>query len=163
MRFYDKKFLYADWDSGLEGKEVFVADTIVAFTDEDLKPRKARVHKTNLRNPGNPFTDEDGVPYRYAYFDPNYDLKVAHDEGKRIQRLAEAGWFDEPFPLWADGVEYRVKPEHEDKNIVVCDEILECEAQIFRLLDKMNSFTSAIYRLVVVSDGHIYEVEEAGV
>jgi hypothetical protein len=46
--------------------------------------------------------------------DPYAEEKKAHAEGKVIQFKPKAGnfpWIDDPFPEWADHMDYRIKPD----------------------------------------------------
>ena len=121
---FDPKFVHFDLDESHIGKNVFIADSIVA-----LKKRVngewadiARQGPLKLSESENyPFSIEDGGDGAccvFYYYDPNYDVKRAYyKEGKTtIQFLSESDnkWFDVAGePSWLDEVKYRVKSERE--------------------------------------------------
>jgi hypothetical protein len=114
MELFDKKFVYLEWDDSLEGKKVFVADTLpelrrrVDAGDDDF-------FCTVTKNDGDyPFIVREGVRYALVYYDPNYECKVAYAHGKTIQFKSQYGdkeWVDCGCPAWSETYEYRVKPE----------------------------------------------------
>ena len=58
-----------------------------------------------------PFTVGD-IGWHLAYYDPNYECKLAYETGEKIQVLSdEAGeWLDEESPDWTRQ-KYRIKPK----------------------------------------------------
>lgn len=59
-----------------------------------------------------PFKTTDGIKFRFFYYDPNYEVKKAFNEGKKIQvHCANGMWRDCDEPKWYDDCKYRVKPE----------------------------------------------------
>lgn len=119
MELFDKQFVHFMWDDELKGKKVFVAseiDDLVRAVNENREGHKYNVHKSN--NPSWPFQAElDCEPSAFAYYDPNYEIKKAFNEGKTIQykALDTGRWcdFDPKLGpcLWNDTTKYRVKPE----------------------------------------------------
>ena len=65
-----------------------------------------------------PFRMEDGrATWQFVYFDPNYELKRAHEQGKKIEckRKGDAwkDWDYTPSPAWLDDHEYRIMQEEQ--------------------------------------------------
>jgi hypothetical protein len=114
MELFDKKFVHFMWDDELEGKECFVAD--------DISTLKSDVsHKACSKRFGNvkkglleyPFQIKSWN-WRFAYYDPNYEVKRAFNEGKKVQvkRIdCFADWIDCDEPIWSKECCYRVKSE----------------------------------------------------
>lgn len=124
MELFDKKFVYLEWDDVLQGKEVFVADTLPELRrcveNDDNRP-------TIEKNDGiYPFaTSGSRVYYAFVYYDPNYECKRAFLEGKEVECLDGFGnwilmtsidpWFD-------DRRSYRVKPEDSDSCLLIIND-----------------------------------------
>lgn len=115
FKFFDINCLYNEWDNELDGKEVFLCDSIDELINVVEKPNgkfKSIVHK-NLEksNNTNPFCNDYRI-FKYCYFDPRYEYLVAYDQGKTIQ------WFNTNKGEWQDlnyipellNVELRLKP-----------------------------------------------------
>lgn len=115
MELFDKKFVHFMWDDELEGKKVFVSDSIDSLIDYIEKDTVTyKVHCS--RNIKLPFERDDAVCYRFAYYDPNYGAKKAfYKEGKTVQYLyGDNTWHDcMGTPYWSADCEYRAKPEEE--------------------------------------------------
>ena len=113
MELYDKRFVHFMWDDKLEGQKVFVADNINTLIERIKKSTSIyKVHWS--RDTGMPFESDDLVRYRFAYYDPNYEVKRAfYKEGKQIQVAYKGAnnWVDCDEPEWVDGCQFRVKPE----------------------------------------------------
>ena len=95
MELFDKEFVRFMWDDELEGKEVFVADNINSLIERVEKG--ASIYKVRWsRDNGMPFEGDDLVRYRFAYYDPNYEVKKAFNEGKKVQYqiLGGVDWGD---------------------------------------------------------------------
>ncbi len=112
---FEKQFIYFMWDDKLKGKECFVADNI-----SNLKSAFERDYRETIigtHDEAFPFEIEEDAYYRFAYYDKNYDVKKAYEEGEVIQYKAKdtGRWCDWNDSLgkctFADGVEYRIKPE----------------------------------------------------
>ena len=118
MELFDKKFVYLEWDDVLEGKEVFIADTLpqlrllVGENCDSLQEVSKNVDEDSFWT----FIAPCGTHYAMVYYDPNYECKVAYAQGKVIQCKSSCipndKWEDcVCSPEWADHCEYRVKPE----------------------------------------------------
>lgn len=112
---FEKQYVHFIWTDELEGKMVFFADYI-----QQLKQRvenniighyaKATKGEANL-----PFRIVDGqASWQFAYYDPYYELKVAREQGKVIQRYwkSEQEWEEHIGDDFTDDVSlYRIKPD----------------------------------------------------
>ena len=119
MKLYDKKYVYFEWNAELEGKKGFVADDICELTNCVLG---GDFHHTKVRkslNSAFPFKDTNNNDWLFFYYDPNYEVKKAYNEGKKLQwkyRHEEQwkDWDNELNPTFFDntrGYELRVKPD----------------------------------------------------
>lgn len=118
---FDKQFVYFIWDDELKGKICFVADSI-----DELKEAVERndieflYTVANQHHGANPFQVENGIEVRFCYYDPNYSIKIAHEQGKKIEckRKGDAwgdlDWDYTPSPEWLDDHEYRIMQEEEN-------------------------------------------------
>lgn len=116
MELFDKEFVYFMWDDKLEGQKGFVANYI-----NDLKLAVNQGYWTKY---GTLHKGSDAYPFRtivderwcLCYCDPNYEIKKAFNEGKKVQvcdPIADV-WYDcieSNEPKFLEKVEYRVKPE----------------------------------------------------
>lgn len=112
MEFFDKRFVYLEWDNVLEGKEAFVADTLLELR-RYVEGNNTTFKCTIGKGPGDyPFrTLDSDICYAFVYYDPNYECKVAYAQGKAIQIKYNDKWEDyRGDPLWSSGCEYRVRP-----------------------------------------------------
>lgn len=112
MELFDKKFVYLEWDDALEGKKVVIGDTL----GELKKKLHSMLFDSVMENKEGdyPFTpSEDDMNFAMAYYDPNYECKVAYAQGKVIQcrNKGDNKWMVTSSPNWVDGCEYCVKPE----------------------------------------------------
>lgn len=114
MELFDEKYVYFMWDDKLKEKKGFVANhinTLVSFVNSntDMCTILQTVDKSY------PFlSDREPTGYgfsQFAYYDPNYELKVAYNNGKTIESYDEEFeiWVEEKEPKWWDNVKYRVK------------------------------------------------------
>lgn len=109
---FEDKFVHFRWNDELKGKPCFLADNMedlrIAFEHGDRKFVKEKYSEAN------PFKAERGF-FHFAYFDPNYDCKVAFNNGQTIQvkmkGMTGRKWKDISDPSWEDESEYRIKPE----------------------------------------------------
>ena len=118
MELFDKKFVYLEWDDCLKGKKVAVGDSLQLMrrivNDNTAKVRCVEDNSSNSQL--HPFIDEYGTDWALVYYDPNYECKVAYEQGKTIQYKNKGS--SDPWkncaeePYWAEICEYRVKPEH---------------------------------------------------
>jgi hypothetical protein len=113
---FENKYIYCVWEDWLKGKKVFFSDYIDKL--------KWRVEKNDLRYVdtivGNysencPFHMKEAGFYSFCYYDPYYELKLAYEQGKKIEckRKGDA-WDDWDYtsaPRWLDACEYRIQPE----------------------------------------------------
>ena len=116
MELFDKKFVRFMWDDELKGKKCFIADEI-----DDLRGIVENGAEFDLRvvlssgNESAPFQSVKGVyAWRFAYYDPNYEVKKAYNKGKPIQVTLKGTdkWSDLYCkPTWDINLEYRVKPK----------------------------------------------------
>jgi hypothetical protein len=122
MELFDKKFVHFMWDNELKGKECFVADDIHSLRDIVERNRYNRQEVgRNFGSIESPFRVGDGsksVGFKFAYYDPNYEVKKAFNEGKEIQFKDDVTgeWCLAYNPRWDLNIEYRVKPE--EKTVV---------------------------------------------
>lgn len=115
---FNKKFVYFMWDDGLIGKDCFTASSIKELiTKVNERDVKCQVKKGD--NDEFPFK-ANIFQYKFAYYDPNYDIKIAYNEGKQIQfqSLVDGGWCDcdeLSEDSWDDDYKYRIKPAEDEK------------------------------------------------
>lgn len=124
MELFDKKFVHFMWDVELKGKRGFLSsgiDTLIKMVNEDSD--RTEIQKGCERDL--PFCKHITVECRLAYYDPNYEVKKAFNEGKEIQyqSIDELNWRDveneESFEQYLEeGRVFRIKPENEKKWIV---------------------------------------------
>ena len=118
---FEKKYCYCMWDNELKGKRCFVADDIYTLQ------RVVEVNNTTwIRDITGqstyapfPFDSDIGTYYRFCYHDPYYELKLAREEGKVIQRYwkSEQEWFEYIGDDFPDDISfYRIKPDEPDKS-----------------------------------------------
>lgn len=113
---FENKYIYCVWEDGLKGKKVFFSDYITTL--------KWRVEKNDLRYVDTvvdnysehcPFHMKEAGFYSFCYYDPYYELKLAYEQGKKIEckRKGDAwdDWNYTPTPAWIDDYEYRIQPE----------------------------------------------------
>lgn len=130
MKLFDKTYLYCvpDEDTkALIGKKVFYGndvDTVIdnvnnetEYPNLDSRGILDCIHTRSV-NAVHPFavligSDLESIDYTFVYYDPYYELKKAHAEGKTIQsKMGNDDWMDAPDPLWVDlPNNYRIKPE----------------------------------------------------
>ena len=116
---FDKRFVYFMWDDELEGKTVFFADYIPNLQQKVENNYIEHYTKVIQSDELLPFRMEDGrATWQFVYFDPNYKLKLAYEQGKRIEckRKGDAweDWEYTPAPGWLDDHEYRIMQEREN-------------------------------------------------
>ena len=114
---FQKRYVHFMWDDKLQGKEVFFANTVEQLSKLVLENQdKRKVFSSgNKAAPfsinGDPFCNK----WMFIYYDPNYEFKVAFEQGKKIEckRKGDAweDWNYTPDPEWLDDYEYRIKPE----------------------------------------------------
>ena len=113
---FEKKYVHFMWSDELEGKKCFIADRMGELKIRVEQQDEQYIHTVIGENSDNyPFyTNKNGF-YAFAYYDPYYELKVAHEQGKTIQYLVGEKWDDSHEPIWKYEPErYRIKPEEEN-------------------------------------------------
>ena len=110
---FNEKYIHVMWNNELTGKTVFYAESIANLVDYTkfggLVYRKGVA--TYSGDIDFPF-EVDGRNYRFVYYDPCYELKVAQEQGKTIQYSNGYGvWFDMEGCEFYDNIEYRIKPD----------------------------------------------------
>lgn len=125
MELFDKKYVYFMWDDELKGKKGFIAnyiDTLIELVN--LNSGMCTILKTEHKS--HPFlSDKESLNFdfaQFAYYDPNYELKVAHHNGVAIEFYDEdlTKWVEETEPKWWDNVKYRVKQNDVKQNDKIC-------------------------------------------
>lgn len=115
MELFDKRFVYFMWDDELREKE--------CFYDDDIEGLQQSVNDNNENFKGVFESGSSAYPFRpilrgtaccswkFAYYDPNYECKVAYNKGKQIQHREKGthAWRD-GTPAWDGRCEYRIKP-----------------------------------------------------
>ncbi len=120
MELFDKRFVYLEWDDKLEGKKVFIGDTLpqLRVSVNGHLDSLQGVSKNVSDDSFYPFISPCGIRYAMVYYDPNYSCKVAYAQGKKIQfkfrHDGDGGEWKPCTPQWRDDCEYRVKPEMPD-------------------------------------------------
>jgi hypothetical protein len=125
LNLYNKKYVYLEWDDILEGKKCILADdidTLKNYVNYDCELQDVQ-KEIKHEYYGKYFTTKENdfdVVYRFAYYDPNLEVKRALINGKSVQYYSEFGkWTD--LRLWGsienyldmedwDKREWRVKP-----------------------------------------------------
>lgn len=114
---FDKKFVHFMWDDELEGKKGFVSNDIECLRDYVNNNPFATELIEHSSDEAQPFEITDGIRFRFFYYDPNYEVKKAFNEGKVIQfRYGSTDWQDytNQNHCWDDeDREWRVKPKEE--------------------------------------------------
>lgn len=115
MELFDKKFVYFMWDDTLRGKECFYDDDIDGLMQtvrNNATDFKSRLEPSTQAYPFKPVCrGHTGCSWRFAYYDPNYECKVAYSKGKLIQHREKGKsiWHDDA-PAWDERFAYRIKP-----------------------------------------------------
>lgn len=117
MKLFDRKYLHCMWSEKIDGKKCLLSDNLSDLI-KDVNNGTAFDPEVILacghvkRSDGVHIMAVDGTTWTYAYFDPNYECKVAYIKGMTVQvRMADGHWEDNPYPRWCDNDEYRVKLE----------------------------------------------------
>lgn len=115
---FDKQFVYFILDDILAGKECFAADSIDELKEAvERNDREFLYTVANQQHGAYPFQVDNGIEVRFCYYDPNYSIKIAHEQGKKIEckRKGDAweDWDYTPAPEWLDDHEYRIMPEEQ--------------------------------------------------
>lgn len=113
MELFDKKFVHFMWDDELEGKTGHVSNDIKCLHDYVNNNPSATELIEHSSDESQPFKTTDGIKFRFFYYDPNYEVKKAFNEGKKVQMKVDGFWANCDKPDFEDGEECRVKPEEE--------------------------------------------------
>ena len=110
---FEDRFVHFRWDDSLKGKKVFYADSLEGLENEVFSEKNCEMEIiTDFYNKAYPFCI-DGDGYKFVYYDPNYELKLAYEKGKKIQFKCFGEWTDIiNIPVWSEDTEYRIKPEN---------------------------------------------------
>lgn len=118
---FEDKFVHFRWDDSLKGKNVFYANSIDCLENDVDKGEDYRLLLGASEVENFPFHikkgGEVGTNWKFVYYDPNYEVKLAYEEGKQIQYRAKGtgNWCDWDNSLcrcpFLDDVEYRIKSE----------------------------------------------------
>lgn len=116
---FEKQYVHFMWDDELEGKKGFFSDDIVTLRT-DVSDNNRRWYGVAYSGAEAPYQFKcggEGYSFHFFYHDPHYDLKVAREQGKKIEykRKGKAweDWTYTPAPAWLDDNEYRIMPEEE--------------------------------------------------
>lgn len=116
-KFFDKKFLVLPDDEDIVGKKIFYDDNLsdlIREVEQGEFSHAATLSSIAVDDEGCCF-GVGGALWVLAYYDPNYECKVAYSQGKQIQcKPADCMydvWTDVTTPNWCSGCVYRVKPE----------------------------------------------------
>lgn len=108
MNLFDKKFVYFMWDDKLEGKSVLCADNIMdlIIVVNSADQNSVRTVSKSL-NPAWPFCSEEekSCSWRFAYYDPLYNYKVAYNKGAIVSYRSKGSsdfWVRVTHPMWDD-------------------------------------------------------------
>lgn len=115
---FDKKYVHVAWDDVLDGKRVFVGDTLGQLLSRFCTDSGTFVCKAyNINADEFPFKTvnqlEEAMTWRFAYYDPYLELRVAEHQGKVIQVLTGCEWRDLNHGAIFHRLPemYRIKPE----------------------------------------------------
>lgn len=129
MELFNKKYLHCIWSEEIEGKECLLCGDLINLirginSGKVYDPRAIVACGHVKRSDGVQITAADGTTWVYAYYDPNYECKVAYNEGKQIEYRETTIWRDTTRPRWRDGVEYRVKLADVYRPFKDCNELI---------------------------------------
>lgn len=120
---FKPEYVRCTWSPELEGKEVSFSDSIDDLYQEVVNSKDNRTLCEKSKSIDYPF--KCGIQnWRFVYYDPFFDLKLAREQGKVIERLWKSEqeweeWIDDEFP--GDLALYRIK--HEEENPVTNREL----------------------------------------
>lgn len=80
---FEKQYVYCMWSDELEGKKVFYEDGLEDLRN-DLLNNECRQKVTKSDNFDCPFHINES-DWRFVYYDPYYDLKLALEQGQTLQ------------------------------------------------------------------------------
>lgn len=130
-KLFSDEFVHFRWNDALESRKGFVSDSIDTLerTVDSGGMKELVLHKSESN--AYPFVIGDGTDrWKFAYYDPHYELKKAWMEGKRVQYMttiyAKNDWKDVPDEWYwdgNDGTQYRIAPEKEWRPFKDVDEL----------------------------------------
>lgn len=116
MPVFEKRYVHFMDDKSLEGVEGFFADDIanlVLSVEHNVRTWYGKIQSIDYTLPY-VFKYDDKTAFKFFYYDPNYEIKIAHENGKTIQVLYNSDWYDIlPGHKWISHETYRIKPEPE--------------------------------------------------
>ena len=114
MPIFEKRYVHFMWDDLLENVEGFFADTIANLrmsVEFNVRTQYGKIKSADNKSPYT-FSYDDKTSFKFFYYDPNYELKVAREEGKTIQVLYGSDWYDiTPDYELIDNETYRIEPK----------------------------------------------------
>ena len=145
MELFDKKYVHFLWTDELEGKDCFTADDmeslIKAVNNNNSRHKVSHTisnYDTSKYDLRTPFRNDTMTVHQFAYYDPNYETKIAYAEGKQVQfKNIIDNWKNDDCPQWRDDTEYRIKPEELSHVAGVCEMTNEsnwCEKGLYCLI-----------------------------
>lgn len=116
MPVFEKRYVHFMNDKSLEGVEGFFADDIdnlVLSVEYNVRTWYGKIQSIDYTFPY-VFKYDDKTAFKFFYYDLNYEIKIAHENGKTIQVLYNSDWYDIlPGHKWISYETYRIKPEPE--------------------------------------------------
>lgn len=111
---FEPKYVRLMWADELEGKMVFFADSISnlkGIVENNISRYYGKAVQVEKYSPFK--MEYRGEPWTFCYYDPYYEFKWAHEQGKTIQALFSGNiWVNIEEPSWIYSPEdYRIKPE----------------------------------------------------
>ena len=114
MPIFEKRYVHFMWDDSLENVEGFFADTIANLrmsVEFNVRTQYGKIKSADIKSPYT-FSYDDKTSFKFFYYDPNYEIKVAREEGKTIQVLYDSDWYDiTPDYELIDNETYRIEPK----------------------------------------------------
>lgn len=141
---FEDKYVHFRWTEELKGKDCFVSDSIEGLERAFHESRRYKVEKDSSGS-GYPFHTQSSQ-YRFAYYDPNYDCKIAFNEGKQIQgrRLKTNPWRDILATTWDSEYEYRIKPEGLQWTDLKVGDVI-CKGEMTRMVTGIDNTNDAVH------------------
>lgn len=111
---FDKKYVYFLPNEELIGKVVFYADSVQTLRNMVNQNGLKELCESVINDDNYPFIIYSCGKYRFVYYDPNYEYKLAYRNGKKVEALCtdpegDTYWREVLVPKWDDEVKYRIK------------------------------------------------------